>query len=413
MRLSIGNLLATTALVVFAGAASTARAVDLEVTHWWTSGGEAAAVAELAKAWDATGNHWVDSAIAGGGDVARPIIVSRILGGDPPEASQVNNLTQVKELAENGMLLDLADIAEAGGWDKIINPPKLLDACRIDNHVYCVPINIHSWQWMWLNRHVFEDNGMTVPTDWFQFAADAQKLRDAGIIPLATGDDWQLNGARDVLTVAIAGPELVERIHQGDVEAAASPEMLKVFQAFGDLRNMIDPGYSGRLWQEATAMVIGGKAAAQIMGDWAQGEFAVAGQVAGVDYDCLPGLGVHQVLDAGGDVFIFPKQDDPEVEAAQKQLAALLISPEVQVAFNLKKGSLPIRGDIDMSAANPCMQKGLAILADPANVITSGNVVLTEDTVQRHEDLIGQFFADPNLTPEQAQAEYVKILSEN
>ena len=60
-----------------------AHAVDLEVTHWWTSGGEAAAVAELAKAFDATGNKWVDGAIAGGGDTARPIMISRITGGDP------------------------------------------------------------------------------------------------------------------------------------------------------------------------------------------------------------------------------------------------------------------------------------------------------------------------------------------
>ncbi len=45
-------------------------ATDLEVTHWWTSGGEAAAVAEFAKAFDATGNKWVDGAIAGPGDTA-------------------------------------------------------------------------------------------------------------------------------------------------------------------------------------------------------------------------------------------------------------------------------------------------------------------------------------------------------
>jgi hypothetical protein len=43
---------------------------NLEVMHWWTSGGEAAAVAEFAKAFDATGNTWVDGAIAGSGDVA-------------------------------------------------------------------------------------------------------------------------------------------------------------------------------------------------------------------------------------------------------------------------------------------------------------------------------------------------------
>ncbi len=115
-------------------------------------------------------------------------------------------------------------------------------------------------------------------------------------------------------------------------------------------------------WNQATNLVITGKAAGQIMGDWAQGEFQVAGQTAGEDYTCLPGLGVNEVIQTGGDAFYFPKLDDPERSKAQDELAALLVSPDVQVAFNLKKGSLPVRGDVDLSAANDCMKKGLEIL---------------------------------------------------
>ncbi len=80
-------VLAFSASMLTAGIAS---AADLEVTHWWTSGGEAAAVAEFAKAVDASGDKWVDGAIAGSGDVARPIIISRILGGNPMGATQLN-----------------------------------------------------------------------------------------------------------------------------------------------------------------------------------------------------------------------------------------------------------------------------------------------------------------------------------
>ena len=60
------GLLAATALV----SASAATAAELEVVHWWTSGGEAAAVAEFAKALEANSDHtWVDGAIAGGGEL--------------------------------------------------------------------------------------------------------------------------------------------------------------------------------------------------------------------------------------------------------------------------------------------------------------------------------------------------------
>lgn len=77
-----------------------------KVTHWWTSGGEAAAVSELAKAFDASGDHWVDGAIAGSGGTARPIIISRIQGGDPMGATQLDHGQQAQELIKAGLLQD-------------------------------------------------------------------------------------------------------------------------------------------------------------------------------------------------------------------------------------------------------------------------------------------------------------------
>jgi glucose/mannose transport system substrate-binding protein len=104
------------------------NATELEVTHWWTSGGEAAAVAEFAKAFDATGNKWVDGAIAGGGGTARPIMISRITGGDPMAATQFNHGQQACELVEAGLMLDLTDVAEREGWKDVIYPAVLLDS---------------------------------------------------------------------------------------------------------------------------------------------------------------------------------------------------------------------------------------------------------------------------------------------
>jgi ABC-type glycerol-3-phosphate transport system substrate-binding protein len=99
-----------------------AYAADIEVTHWWTSGGEAAAVAEFAKAVDASGDKWVDGAIAGSGDVARPIIISRILGGNPMGATQLNPGKDADDLIAAGLLEDITDVATAGDWAKILRP---------------------------------------------------------------------------------------------------------------------------------------------------------------------------------------------------------------------------------------------------------------------------------------------------
>jgi glucose/mannose transport system substrate-binding protein len=163
-------------------------------------------------------------------------------------------------------------------------------------------------------------------------------------------------------------------------------------------------------WNDATNMVITGKAAGQIMGDWAQGEFQVAGQVAGEDYTCLPGLGVNEVIQTGGDAFYFPKVDDPEITAAQAELAKVMLSPETQVAFNLKKGSLPVRGDVDLDAANDCMKKGLDILAK-GNVIQSPDQLMSADDLTQVNDIFVEFFNDPSITPEDAQARFASIVA--
>ena len=392
-------------------AAGAAGATDLEVTHWWTSGGEAAAVAELAKAFDASGDHWVDGAIAGSGGTARPIIISRILGGDPMGATQLNHGRQAEELIEAGLMLDLTDVAEANNWAEVVRPKSLLDACTLDGKIYCAPVNIHSWQWMWLSNKAFADAGVDVPTNWDEFVAAAPKLQEAGIVPLAVGGQpWQKNGAFGVMTVAIAGLEpWLAVTRDKDESVAAGPDYAKVFQAAVQAREFAKDS-NVQDWNQATNMVITGKAGAQIMGDWAQGEFQVAEQVAGEDYTCLPGLGVNELIDTAGDAFYFPKQDDAEIEAAQKKLAALLIAPETQVAFNLKKGSLPVRADVDLAAANDCMKKGLAIL-DAGGVLPSGDMLLTPDTQGQIEDLMSEFWST-DMSAEDAQEQYAAIIAD-
>ena len=402
---------ALVATALLTGAFNVASATDLEVTHWWTSGGEAAAVAEFAKAFNATGHTWVDGAIAGSGGTARPIIISRIIGGEPMGATQLNHGRQAEELIEAGLLLDLTDVAEAEGWKDIIFPSKLLDACTLDGRIYCAPVNIHSAQWLWLSHDAYAAAGVAVPTNWDEFVAAGPAFRAKGLVPLAMGQQaWQTGLAFGVIAVALVSEDVWYAVNRDkDAKVAAGPEYRRVFEAFDDARKM-SVGSNVNDWNQATNLVITGKAGGQIHGDWAQGEFQVAGQVAGQDYTCLPGLGNREILDTGGDAFYFPVQDDADVEAAQKELAALLVSPAVQVAFNLKKGSLPIRGDIDMSTANDCMQKGLKILAD-GNVLPSGDILLSADTQGQISELMTAFWNDLYMTVDDVQAKYASIMA--
>ena len=390
-----------------------AQAAELEVMHWWTSGGEAAAVAELARALNERTDHtWIDGAIAGSGQTARPIMISRITGGDPMAAFQFNHGRQAEELIEAGLLRDMTDVATAEGWADIVNPPLLLDACTVDGRIYCAPISIHSWQWLWLSHKAYADAGIPVPTTWDEFVAAAPALEAAGKVPLAMGQQgWQQNGAFQVMMVSLLPKEIYLKVYdEKDPETARGPEVARIFQAIADAREM-SADTRVQDWNQATNKVITGEAGGQIMGDWAQGEFQLAGLVAGEDYTCLPGLGMNQTLLAGGDAFYFPLVEDEEMSAAQADLAALFLAPETQVAFNLKKGSLPVRGDIDLSAANDCMKKGLEILAS-GEAVPDVNQLVSADSLKQFEDLFAEFFADPAMTAEDAQERFAALIED-
>lgn len=403
---------AVSAVVASLGLGMSASAVDLEVTHWWTSGGEAAAVKVFADSFNALGGDtWVDGAIAGSGGVARPIIISRITGGDPMGATQLNHGRQAEELVEAGLMLDLTDVANAEGWRNKVRPVSLLDSCTVDGRIYCVPVNIHSWQWLWISLDAYRKAGVTPPKNWNDFVASAPKLRQAGIVPLALGKQpWQVSGMFGVILVGLGGIDLWKEINVNkNADVAAGATMKAIWEAFGNARSM-SVGSNVNEWNEATNLVITGRAGGQIMGDWAQGEFSVAGQTAGKEYDCLPGLGIQEVLSTGGDAFYFPKVDDAEVTRAQKKMASMMLEKAVQVNFNLAKGSLPVRADVDLSAANGCMRKGLAILNNTSNIIPDGTQVLSADTNGQIEDLLAEFWANTSMTPAQAQDEYASII---
>lgn len=389
---------------------SVASAADCEVTHWWTSGGEAAAVAEFAKAFNATGNNWVDGAIAGSGDVARPIIISRIMGGNPMCATQLNPGKDADEMAAAGLFLDLSELAAQEDWANILRPKSQLDSCTYDGKILCVPVNLHSAQWMWTNRKVFTDLGLEPPKDINELLAAAPKLQEAGIQPLSLAQGWPVGLLVNDVLVAQAGVDNFVAVYKDrNMDIARGAEFAKIFDTLAQIRQYTPADKMVPQWNEAVGLVIEGKAAANIMGDWAGGEFAVANLVAGQDYDCLPGLGVTPVLNTGGDVFYFPKNEDPEVTKAQLAMASSMVSKETQVAFNLKKGSLPMRADVDLSAANDCMKKGLAILDGSTAVFPNDVQMIDRDSINQINDLFTEFMSS-DMAAADAQARFADII---
>ena len=102
------------------GTAGVANAADVEVLHWWTSGGEAKSVNYLKKKLTGAGVGWKDFAVAGGGgENAMTVLKSRAVSGNPPTAAQIKG-PSIQEWGELGFLADIDRVAAANNWDALL-----------------------------------------------------------------------------------------------------------------------------------------------------------------------------------------------------------------------------------------------------------------------------------------------------
>jgi glucose/mannose transport system substrate-binding protein len=397
MRLNTRVSAYTLAVVLISSSGALAQQMKAEVLHWWTSAGESAAVRVFADQFTKSGGTWVDNAIAGGAN-ARAAGINRMVGGNPPTMTQFNTGKQFDELVANGLLRDLDSQAKAGKWREIM-PKSIVDAVVREGKVYAVPVNIHGQNWLFYNTKVLADAGVEPPKTFPELIAAGDKLKAKGVIPLALGGqpNWEHALFRAVL-VGHGGADLFRKVYgDRDAGAAKSTKFKETAEVFAKLRGLVDPGSPGRNWNDSTSLVITGKAAMQFMGDWAKGEFTAAGQTAGKEYGCtLVGEGGGKLV-IGGDVFVFPVTKDKAQLATQDKLVEVLLDPTSQIEFNKKKGSIPVRMDVDVSSMDACAQKANAVLKDPANQVEAMELLSTPNFSGAMQDAVTQYWNNPGM----------------
>lgn len=350
-------------LAMMAGVATAQESV--EVLHWWTSGGEAAALNVLKDMLEGQGIAWQDMPVAGGGgEQAMTVLRSRATSGNPPTAAQMLGF-DILDWGQLGVVGNLDDLAAKEGWDAVV-PAALQNFSKYDGHWIAAPVNIHSTNWMWANKAVLDKAGVTeLPTDWDGLIAMLDAIKASGVTPIAHGGQaWQDATVFEAVVVSTGGPEFYKKaLNDLDPEALGSDTMKTVFDRMTQLRGYFDDNFSGRDWNLSSAMVMNGEAGVQFMGDWAKGEFINAGKVPGTDFLCARFPGTQGTVLFNSDQFVMFNVGD-EARHAQEMLASDILSPTFQIAFNKVKGSVPSRTDIDNTEFDDCAKKGMADLAE-------------------------------------------------
>ncbi|WP_417330085.1 ABC transporter substrate-binding protein [Halomonas cupida] len=408
LRRPLAALVAGASLSMVAASFTTAQAGEVEVLHWWTSGGEAQAVGTLRDLLESEGHGWKDFAVAGGaGDSAMTVLKSRAMSGNPPSAAQING-PEIQEWGELGLLGNLDEVAAEENWDELLSP-IVADMMRHDGHYVAVPVNVHRVNWLWANPTVLEDAGVEVPTTWDELFAAGDALREAGYVPLAHGGQpWQDATTFETVVLSLGGADFYRQAFvELDQETLESDTMIEALTTFRRLRELMDEGMPGRDWNLATKMVIDGQAAMQIMGDWAKGEFTAADMQAGSDYLCAPVPGTADDFIFNIDSFAMFQLEDADASEAQTALARLILQPEFQQTFNQLKGSIPARSDLDMSEFDSCAQRSMddfkaASEADTLVPSVAHRMAMRSDVQGAFFDIITNYFNDDSVTAEQA-----------
>jgi glucose/mannose transport system substrate-binding protein len=333
--------------------------------HWWTSGGEAAALGVLKKDLESQGITWNDMPVAGGGgEAAMTALRARVTSGNPPSAVQALGF-DITDWAKQGVVANLNDLAGKEGWDKVV-PTALQKFSKHDGKWVAAPVNVHSTNWVWANKAVLDKAGVnTMPQNWDEFIVALDKVQKAGYVGLAHGGQaWQDATLFDGVVLTTGGVDFYNKAFvQKDPKALNSATMVKAFDRMSQLRSYVDKDFSNRDWNLASAMVIEGKAGFQIMGDWAKGEFLKAKKVPNKDFLCMRVPGTQGMVSFNSDQFMMFKVG-ADSQGAQTKLAKAIMNPSFQSAFNVVKGSVPARTDVPNTAFDDCGKKGMADLAD-------------------------------------------------
>ena len=375
----------------------------LEVFSWWTSGGEAAALDALFKAYQKRypGVEIINAAVAGGGgSAARPVLQARLAGGKPPDTWQTHpGWELLGQYVEPGYCEAITELYKRAGWDRVFPKELVASLLTKDREIYAVLAGIHRGNVLWYNTKLLEKNGIKVGDQmtFNMLFAFCDKLKAAGISALGVGDSgiWASAQLFENTLLGVIGPEGWTDLFNGTTQWD-DPMVKEAMKLFAKMQDYVNPDHSALSWDQAIKALIQGKVAFCSMGDWAYGEFVKAKMKAKEDFGWLSSPYTDGSFIVIADGFTLAKG------AAHKEAALAWLktvgSKEAQEAFNPLKGSIPARTDVDRSKFDAYQQWSMDSFAEDKLVASCVHGEAAPAAFQQAlNDAVANFVVDRNV----------------
>ncbi|MGC4175112.1 ABC transporter substrate-binding protein [Demequina sp.] len=300
-------------------------------------------------------------------DLQRTRIPTALQSGDAPDIFQQWGGGEMAAQAEAGYLMDLSDVLA----DDISNLGGAVGPWQADGATYGLPFQF-AVEGIWYRKSLFEQAGITTePTTFDELNADVQKLKDAGIVPIAVGaaDKWPAAHWWYNLALQQCSQDTIKNLGSFDFSDPCLVKAGDNLQAFLDTEPFQKDYMSTVAQTGATSsagMVANANAAMELMGQW---NFFVyqgftdgsdeANQALLDDLGWFPvpayggGEGDPTAALGGGDGFSCYVDAPPECA----DFLSYIVSDDVQRGFAEAVGGLPVNPNAADAVAHPLNQK--------------------------------------------------------
>jgi glucose/mannose transport system substrate-binding protein len=328
-----------------------AELTSADVFTWWTTEAEAKGLDELvAMLWSRHPEvEFVDSSVEGGGGSAKELLQARFADGTVPDTFQVHAGKEAQDYINARQVTDLSQLYAEFGLDGVF-PKGVTDYLSKDGKYYTIPLAVHRANVLWASVPVLEQAGLELADvnfdsmDAFIKVLDQLKENAPDIVPLAVGNTWCQVHLLETVLIAGLGPDKYAGLFNGGTDWNGV-EVNAALNTFATLMTYTNPDRDALDWEPATQLLLDGKAAFTVMGDWVPALLDSQNLIAGTDYLWAAAPGTQGVYDFLADSFVMAL-GAPHPDGARAWLE-VVASKEGQTAFARASGSIPARTDID------------------------------------------------------------------
>lgn len=292
--------------------------------------------------------------------------IRNFLTADPPDLANWYAANRMRPFVEAGLFADISDVwANNGLMDSLAS--SVLSS-TIDGKQYAIPYTYYQWG-IYYNRDAYKAAGVDVPgpegVSWDQFLANCEKFKAAGIDCVTTGSSalWPVAGIFDYVSMRTNGYQFHSDLAAGKI-SWTSPEVGAVFDNLGKLQPYVTANHAAIDWQDAAALLVQGKAANYVMGNFAVGVFKEGGMTNdNLGFMVFPEItpGIARAEEAPTDtIHLTSGAKNPE---DAKKFLAYVASAEAQSKWNAAVGQLPTNKNATVDPADPFLTAGFQALS--------------------------------------------------